>query len=252
MKSIKGMLAACVALGLATVSAQAVEISLAANSTGNNIKFLQDQIVKFEKDTGNKVNIVSMPPSSSEQFSQYRLWLAAGNADIDVYQTDVVWAPQLSDQFVDLTEATKDVTAAHFPSIIASQTVNGKLVALPFYTDAPALFYRKDLLEKYGKTVPKTWDEMTATAKEIMDKERADGKSDLWGFVFQGNAYEGLTCNALEWIKSSGGGQIVEADGTISINNEKAAAAIDRAKGWIGSISPQGALAYQEEESRGV
>lgn len=252
MKAFQGVLAACVALGLATVSAHAVEISIAANSTGNNIKFLQEQIVKFEKDTGNKVNIVSMPPSSSEQFSQYRLWLAAGNADIDVYQTDVVWAPQLSDQFVDLTEAAKDVTGAHFPSIIASQTVNGKLVALPFYTDAPALFYRKDLLEKYNKQVPKTWDEMTATAKEIMDKERAEGKSDLWGFVFQGNAYEGLTCNALEWIKSSGGGQIVEADGTISVNNEKAAAALDRAKGWIGTISPQGALAYQEEESRGV
>jgi len=165
MKAFQGILATCAAFGLATVSAHAVEISIAANSTGNNIKFLQEQIVKFEKDTGNKVNIVSMPPSSSEQFSQYRLWLAAGNADIDVYQTDVVWAPQLSDQFVDLTEATKDVTGAHFPSIIASQTVNGKLVALPFYTDAPALFYRKDLLEKYNKQVPKTWDEMTATAR---------------------------------------------------------------------------------------
>jgi trehalose/maltose transport system substrate-binding protein len=252
MKPLKGVLAACLASGFATVSAQAVEISIAANATGNNIKFLQDQIVKFEKDTGNKVNIVTMPSSSSEQFSQYRLWLAAGNADIDVYQTDVVWAPQLSDQFVDLTEATKDVTGTHFASIIASQTVNGKLVALPFYTDAPALFYRKDLLEKYSKPVPKTWDEMTVTAKEIMDKERADGKSDLWGFVFQGNAYEGLTCNALEWVKSYGGGQIVEADGTISINNPQAAAAIDMAASWIGTISPEGNLAYMEEESRGV
>src|SRR5690606_18022912 len=198
-----------------------------ANSTGNNIKFLQEQIVKFEKDTGNKVNIVSMPPSSSEQFSQYRLWLAAGNADIDVYQTDVVWAPQLSDQFVDLKEATKDVTGAHFPSIIASQTVNGKLIALPFYTDAPALFYRKDLLEKYNKQVPKTWDEMTATAKEIMDKERAEGKSDLSGGVIQGIEYEGLTDNALNRIKSSGRGQIVEADGTNSINKQKPATGID-------------------------
>ncbi|MEN8491859.1 ABC transporter substrate-binding protein, partial [Brucella melitensis] len=231
---------------------QAVEISIAANSTGDNIKFLQEQVAKFEKDTGNKVNIISMPSSSSEQFSQYRLWLAAGNSDVDVYQTDIVWAPQLSDQFIDLTEATKDVTDAHFPSIIASQTVNGKLVALPFYTDAPALFCRKDLLEKYNKPVPKTWDEMAATAKDIMEKERADGKADLWGFVFQGNAYEGLTCNALEWIKSSGGGQIVEPDGEISVNNEKAAAAIDRARGWIGTISPQGVLGYQEEESRGV
>ncbi|KAB0567722.1 ABC transporter substrate-binding protein [Brucella pituitosa] len=252
MKKITSALAACAVFGLTTTFAEADEISIAANSTGNNIKFLQEQISKFEKDTGHKVNIVAMPSSSSEQFSQYRLWLAAGNADIDVYQTDIVWAPQLSDQFVDLKEATKDVTGTHFPSIIASQTVNGKLVALPFYTDAPALFYRKDLLEKYGKAVPKTWDEMTTTAKEIMDKERADGKADLWGFVFQGNAYEGLTCNALEWVKSSGGGQIVEADGTISVNNEQAVAALDRAKGWINSISPQGVLAYQEEESRGV
>ena len=62
----------------------------------------------------------------------------------------------------------------------------------------------------------------------------------MWGFVFQGNAYEGLTCDALEWVKSSGGGQIVEADGTISINNPKAAAAIERAKGWVGTISPPG------------
>jgi trehalose/maltose transport system substrate-binding protein len=93
---------------------------------------------------------------------------------------------------------------------------------------------------------------MAATAKEIQDKERQAGQKDLWGYVFQGNSYEGLTCNGLEWVKSSGGGQIVEPDGTISINNEQAAAALERAKGWIGTISPPGVLAYQEEESRGV
>ncbi|KPH05553.1 ABC transporter substrate-binding protein (plasmid) [Rhizobium acidisoli] len=231
---------------------RAAEISFAANTTGKSIEFLQKQVAVFEKETGNHVKLVTMPSSSSEQFSQYRLWLAAGNKDIDVYQTDVIWAPQLADQFIDLKEATKDVVAQFFPSIIASQTVNGRLVALPLFTDAPALFYRKDLLDKYGKQPPKTWDEMAATAKEVQDKERQAGQKDLWGYVFQGNSYEGLTCNALEWVKSSGGGQIVETDGTISINNEKAAAAIERAKSWIGTISPPGVLAYQEEESRGV
>ncbi|MBB3647659.1 trehalose/maltose transport system substrate-binding protein [Rhizobium sp. BK619] len=231
---------------------RAAEISFAANTTGKSIEFLQKQVAVFEKETGNHVKLVTMPSSSSEQFSQYRLWLAAGNKDIDVYQTDVIWAPQLADQFIDLKEATKDVVGQFFPSIIASQTVNGRLVALPLFTDAPALFYRKDLLDKYGKQPPKTWDEMAATAKEVQDKERQAGQKDLWGYVFQGNSYEGLTCNALEWVKSSGGGQIVETDGTISINNEKAAAAIERAKGWIGTISPPGVLAYQEEESRGV
>lgn len=230
----------------------AADISISASSTGKNLDLLRKQLDAFEQETGNKVSIVTMPSSSTEQFSQYRLWLAAGNQDVDVYQTDVIWAPQLAEQFLDLKDAAKDVVGNFFPSIIASQTVNDRLVALPLYTDAPAFFYRKDLLDKYGKQPPKTWDEMAVTAKEIQEKERAAGQKDLWGYVFQGNAYEGLTCDALEWIKSSGGGQIVETDGSISINNEKAAAAIERAKSWVGTISPSGVLAYQEEESRGV
>lgn len=233
-------------------SAQAAELSIVSGDTGNGLAFLRSQLDKFEAETGNTVTIVPMPSSTTDQFGQYRLWLAAGNTDIDVYQTDVIWAPQLADQFLDLTEAAKDVVGEHFPSIIESQTVDGKLVALPAFTDAPALYYRKDLLEKYGKTPPTTWTEMEATAKEIMDAERAAGNAEMWGFVFQGNAYEGLTCNALEWVMSNGGGQIVEADGTISINNERAAAAIDRVASWVGTISPEGNLAYMEEESRGV
>ncbi|PJN96273.1 hypothetical protein CNY89_03550 [Amaricoccus sp. HAR-UPW-R2A-40] len=136
-------------------------------------------------------------------------------------------------QLVDLKEAAKDLTAQNFPAIVESQTVDGRLVALPLFTDAPALYYRKDLLEKHGAAVPATWAELTETAARIQEAERAAGAADLWGFVWQGNAYEGLTCNALEWIKSFGGGQIVEADGTISINNEKAAAALDLAASWV-------------------
>ena len=237
---------------LASGIASAAQISFVSGATGKDIETLKELVKPWEAKTGNTVNIVPMPSSTTDQFGQYRLWLAAGNSDIDVYQTDVIWAPQLADQFVDLTEVAKDIAPLHFPSIIESQTANGKLVALPIFTDAPALYYRKDLLEKYGKTAPKTWDEMAAIAKEIQDKEREGGNKDMQGFVFQGNAYEGLTCDALEWVKSNGGGQIVEPDGTISINNEKAAAALDRAKSWIGTISPEGALAYQEEESRGV
>lgn len=233
-------------------AAQAAELSIVSGDTGNGLAFLQTQLEKFTAETGHTVSVVPMPSSTTDQFGQYRLWLAAGNTDIDVYTTDVIWAPQLADQFMDLTEAAKDVVASHFPSIIESQTVDGKLVAVPAFTDAPALFYRKDLLEKYSKPVPTTWAEMTATAQEIMDGERAAGNPDMYGFVFQGNAYEGLTCDALEWVKSFGGGQIIEADGTISINNEQAAAAIDMAASWIGTIAPEGNLAYMEEESRGV
>ncbi|TGQ85610.1 ABC transporter substrate-binding protein [Mesorhizobium sp. M8A.F.Ca.ET.208.01.1.1] len=252
MKVFHALLALSVAAVLAAGSARAVELSIVSGDTGNGLKVLREILDRYEKESGDKVTIVAMPSSGTDQFGQYRLWLAAGNSDVDVYQTDVIWAPQLANQFVDLTEATRDVVATHFPSIIQSQTVDGRLVALPIFTDAPALYYRKDLLDKYGAKVPATWKELGDTARLVMDKERASGNRDIWGFVFQGNAYEGLTCDAFEWVVSNGGGHIVEPDGAISINNAQAAAALDMAKGWIGTIAPPGVLAYQEEESRGV
>ena len=245
--------AACAAI-LAAFGAPVLadEIFYVSGAVGKAVENFGALVKPWEEATGHKVTLVPMPASTSDQFGQYRLWLAAGATDIDLYQTDVIWAPQLANHFVDLTEAAKDLAPSHFPSIIESQTVDGKLVALPIFTDAPALYYRKDLLEKHGKSVPKTWAELTETAQAIQDAERAEGKADLWGFVWQGNAYEGLTCDALEWVKSYGGGQIVEPDGTISINNENAVAALEMAKSWVGTISPSGVLAYGEEESRGV
>ena len=74
----------------------------------------------------------------------------------------------------------------------------------------------------------------------------------MQGYVWQGRAYEGLTCNGIEWVASFGGGTIVEPDGKISINNPQAAAALNPAKSWIGTISPEGVLNYAEEEARGV
>lgn len=233
-------------------SAWADELFYVSGAVGNAIESFRTLVKPWEEATGHTVTIVPMPASTSDQFGQYRLWLAAGTSDVDLYQTDVIWAPQLAEHFVDMTEIARDLAPQHFPSIIESQTVDGKLVALPLFTDAPALYYRKDLLEKHGATPPKTWEELTATAQKIQDAERAEGKADMWGFVWQGNAYEGLTCNALEWVKSFGGGQIIEPDGTISINNDKAIAALEMVKGWVGTISPGGVLAYQEEEARGV
>ena len=239
-------------MGCVALPAMADELFYVSGGVGKEAEVFKQVVAPWEEKTGHKVTVVPMPNSSSDQFAQYRLWLAAGTTDVDLYQTDVIWAPQLSEYFVDLSGPAKDLIGQHFPSVIESQTSDGKLVALPLFTDAPALYYRSDLLEKYGKEVPKTWAELKATAQEIQDGERAAGQADLWGFVWQGNAYEGLTCNALEWIKSYGGGQIVEPDGTISVNNPQAAAALEEAKSWVGTISPEGVLAHKDEDARGV
>ncbi|QIB33299.1 ABC transporter substrate-binding protein [Ancylobacter pratisalsi] len=247
-------LATGITLAMTASVAPAADLQIVSGAVGRDIQVLRENLDRFQELTGHKVTIVEMPSSSTDQFAQYRLWLSAGNSDIDVYRTDIIWAPQIAEHLLDLSKYEKASAAskAHFPSIIQSQTVAGKLVALPYYTDAPALFYRTDLLEKYKLDVPKTWDELASTAKTIQDGERKAGAGNIHGYVFQAAAYEGLTCNGLEWLVSHGGGHIVEDDGTISVNNDKAAAAIEQAASWIGTISPKGVLGYKEEEARGV
>jgi len=164
----------------------------------------------------------------------------------------VIWPGILANHMIDLKQHLKpDAVAAHFPAIVENNTVGGKLVAAPWFTDAGLLYYRTDLLEKHGKQPPATWEELSATAAEILEKERP-ANPQLQGFVFQGKAYEGLTCNALEWIDSFGGGTIVGPDGKVTINNPKATAALTWAASAMGKIAPQGVLNYSEEEARGV
>jgi len=89
-------------------------------------------------------------------------------------------------------------------------------------------------------------------AKKIQDGERAAGNSDFQGFVFEGKASESVTCNALEWIYSYGGGSVIEPDKKVTINNPNAIKALETAHSWVGSISPVGVTAYAEEEARHV
>ncbi len=107
---------------------------------------------------------------------------------------------------------------------------------VPLVTEWQVLYYRKDLLEAAGEQPPKSWAELSATAQELQDKARAEGNDRMWGYVFQGKAYEGLTCNGLEWVDSFGGGTIVDADGAITVDNEKAAAALTWVASTVGTI----------------
>jgi trehalose/maltose transport system substrate-binding protein len=99
-----------VALGATSVAA--AELHLVIANVGGDLLYLQKQFATYEKKTGDKVTIVPMPASTTDDFAQYRLWLAAGAADIDLYFTDVIWAPQLAPHFVDLTDAARNAGLA--------------------------------------------------------------------------------------------------------------------------------------------
>jgi trehalose/maltose transport system substrate-binding protein len=237
----------------AAPGAQSATISISCGAVGLELEICQEGAEAWAEATGNQVNVISTPNSATERLALYQQILAANSADIDVFQIDVIWPSILGNHFIDLAEhIDQEVIDQHFETIVQNNTLDERLVAMPWFTDAGLLYYRADLLEKYGKQPPTTWQELTETARAIQEGERAQGNDRMLGFVFQAKAYEGLTCNALEWIDSFGGGQIVADDGSITVNNERAAAALELAASWIGDIAPEGVLNYAEEESRGV
>lgn len=234
-------------------SARSQTITFAGDADqGVGGRWMRSKVEQFGKETGIQVRYITRPVDTTQTLSQWQQDWSAQTPDVDVYIIDVIWpaiaAPHASDLKKYFTD--KELTE-FFPRIVENNTVKGKLVAIPFFTDAGLLYYRTDLLEKYGfKKPPETWSELQQMAQTIQDGERKAGSPDFWGFQWQGGSYEGLTCNGIEWLASFGAGTIVEADGKVSINNPQSKAALVMAKSWVGTISPKGIVTYQEEEGR--
>jgi len=56
-----------------------------------------------------------------------------------------------------------------FKSTLPAMTVGGKQWGIPFAYYQWGVYYRKDLFDKYGISVPKTWDEFLAAGKKLKD-----------------------------------------------------------------------------------
>jgi multiple sugar transport system substrate-binding protein len=129
-----------------------------------------------------------------------------------------------------------------------------ELVALPVYIDAGLLYYRKDLLEKFGwGSPPETWAELVDCSMKIQQAVRKDIPS-FYGFVWQGAQYEGLVCNFLEYSNSNNGG-ITSDGGHIILDTPANTAALrfmcDLV--WRYKISPPNTYTeMKEEEVRAV
>jgi trehalose/maltose transport system substrate-binding protein len=209
---------------------------------------LADERLKdFTQETGIGVKHLPTPETALDQLDLVRKLLRQGSSSPDVYGVDVIWPGVLSEELIDLKPYLATELSSINADVVASYTVKGKLVAVPYHSDIGVLFYRRDLLRRYGYGAPpRTWDELEQMAARIQEGERARGQKDFWAFIWPGASGEGLTCNALEWQISEGGGRVIEADGTISVNNPDAIRSWQRAAHWIGWISPPSVTSLQE------
>lgn len=225
------------------------KITYYGDSVGMGAELDKALAKQFSVETGIEVNLVPRPKDSTDSYSTYQRFFQAQSTDVDVMTLDVIWPGAFGQNLADLGPKLGEAAKQHVESIVKNNTVDGKLVAMPVFTDFGMLYYRTDLLKKYGyEKPPETWDQLDEMAKKIQDGEKP-GNPNFAGYVWQGKAYEGLSCNALEWVSSHGGGGLVEG-GKITVNNPQAAKALARAHKWIGGISPAGVTGYEEEDAR--
>src|SRR5246127_4973102 len=225
-----------------------------ARSSSDYQRRLDEELAEFTRQTGIRVEFLPAPETAAEQLATWQKLLEGGPKAPDVYSVDVIWPPILAENLLDLRKyIPEQEIQAHFPELIASYTVNGRLVALPVNLSEGMLFYRVDLLRKYGyRAPPAPWQELEVMARRIQAGERAKGNKDFWGFVWQGAASEALTCDALEWQVSEGGGTILDEKGKVTVNNAQTIRAWERAARWVGSISPPGVVTHREWDAQNI
>lgn len=225
-------------------------LTLSCGTVGRDFEFCKEAAQAWAAQTGHTVRFFTTPQSSSDLLQLLGQILAARSPDLDVLTIDVVWPGLVRAHLLDLRPYSAGAEQAHFASQRVVAQPGGELLAMPWHADVGLLYYRRDLLARHGEAPPATWEALTATAARIQDAERRAGQADLQGFVFQGAAYEGLTCNLLEWVAGHGGGRLVEADGRVSVDNPRARQALRLAASWVGRISPAEVLGEAEEDSR--
>jgi multiple sugar transport system substrate-binding protein len=210
-------------------------------------------IEKFNEQNKGQIRVTHrvMPQDTGQYFDQLRTEFQAGGGDIDIIGGDVIWPAQFAANgyILDLSDRFTDADA-FLPGPIQSNTYDGKIWGVPWYTDAGLLYYRRDLLEQSGfSEPPKTWDEL----KEMGLKASQDAGTEM-GFAFQGAEYEGGVCNGLEYIRTHGGEVLDPNDPSkVIIDSPGSVAGLETYHSMIADgVSTRAVLQYQEDPSYGA
>ena len=222
-----------------------IEVWQGKDTSGN----FQKLIDKFNSQHPNgKVTFHELPDSADQQRQQMVQNTQIKNPKMAVLSVDVVWTAEFAaKQYVEALPPDQFPTEGFLKPTIDSATYFGKMYAYPSTSDGGLLYYRKDLLDKYGLKPPTSFDEMKAACDKITAGEK---DSKLGCFAGQYNKYEGLTVNFDEAVHGAGG-VIVGDDGKPNVATPEATKGLQTLTDWFkdGHI-PKAAITWQEEQGR--
>jgi len=204
-------------------------------------------VASFNKMEAGKIKVVLQTQSSDtgQYFTNIQRALRAGSTTPDIFAGDVIWPAQLaaSNLILPLDQYfPTSVQNQYLPGAIQDVHYNGKLYGMPWFTDFGLIYYRKDLLQQYHMAVPTTWEQLQSEAKTLVAK-----KAVKEGFVFQGNQYEGLVCDALEYVNGAGGA--IYGPKAASTTAQAAKGLQEMASMITSGTSPRAVTTYTENET---
>lgn len=181
---------------------------------------LRESIAAFETDNPKiHINLIELPDNTNEKFEIIREKLALKDGSVDIVDSDVTWpAIFVNSGWIEPLDKyfSKEELGEHFESSIEAAKIDGKLYGIPYRYDSGLIFYRKDLLDKYGFKQPESFDQLLAISKTITANE-----PDLYGYAGSWKNFEGLTCNYIEMLWASGGDIAIDAKGNIAFDQKQ-------------------------------
>jgi multiple sugar transport system substrate-binding protein len=124
-------------------------------------------VLDFNKEHDNIiVNTVEVPGIRTEFAEKLKALLNAGEALPDVFMIHDTWLAQMAQaQYLRPLDGglSTEKKGEFFPGMIDAMTWDGKIYGLPFWQDAPLLYYRSDLVQ----TPPFDWEQLEQTASAI-------------------------------------------------------------------------------------
>jgi multiple sugar transport system substrate-binding protein len=213
----------------------------------DNSGWVQGVITGWNKRYPNqKVTLLMLPEASNDQLAQLVANLQAKSDEYDVIDMDVIWTAEFASNgwIIPLPESQFPLKDFLKPAVDTAM-YQDRLYAVPDYSNADLLYYRKDILAKAGQQPPKTWAQLAQLAETVAPRYGLDGYAGTFA------PYEGLTVNFAAAVQSAGGSIMSAGDNKITVDSPQALEGLQFLvsgfqRGWI----PKVALTYEEESSQ--
>ena len=195
-----------------------------------------------------KVTLIELSAEADQQRQSLVNNAQTGSDAYDVVSLDNVWVAEFAaNQWVMELPQDELKNDDIVKSVWNTGVYMDKFYGMPFATDAPIMYYRKDFLAEAGVEVPTTWDEVKSAIDAV---RQVAGHESIGGFGGQWAKYEGLTCNIAEFIHTAGG-NFYDDKGEVVVNTPESVAGVQAVvDGFTDGYIPKESLEWKEEDGR--